>query len=167
MAKSSSKRTPLEWKMDTINTTDDTVTNGRIALGLRDDQIAEVHKIDSSIMFQNIPDAANDTLIVAKALSMNPNVVDDPLVAANNEDLEKFLIHKFAVQSEIGAAGQSTLKLSDHQIHYFDPPLLVGTDIGQTVIGDATIATEFWTRVFFTRRKANAADLNQVLMKRR
>lgn len=158
---------PLEWKMDTVNTTNATVTNGRIALGLRDDEIAEVHKIDSHIAFANIPDAANDTVVAYKALSMDPDVAEDPSVAANNEDLEKFLLHSYQVQQEIGAAGQSTLRLSDEQTHNYDPPILVGTDIGQVVIGDAAIAAEFWTRVFFTRRKATAAELNQVLLKRR
>lgn len=160
-------RKPLEWKMDTVNTTNATVTNGRISLGLRDDEIAEIHKIDSHIAFGNIPDAANDTVVGYKALSMDPDVADDPSTAANNEDLEKFLLHSYQVQQEIGAAGTATLKLSDEQTHQYDPPILVGTDVGQVVVGDAAIPAEFWTRIFFTRRKANAQELNQILLKRR
>jgi hypothetical protein len=158
---------PLEWKMDTITTANATVTNGRIALGLRDDEIAEIHKIDSEINYANIPDAANDTLTASKALSMDPDVSENPFVMANNEDLEKFLHHTYTVQQEIGAAGQSTLVLSDKEIHQYDPPILVGTDIGQVVIGDAAVGVDFLTRVFFTRRKATAQELNQILLKRR
>lgn len=161
------KKKPLEWKMDTVNTASATVTNGRIALGLRDDEIAEIHKIDSHIAVANVPDAANDQISLYKALSMDPDVAEDPSVAANNEDLEKFLLHSYQIQQEIGAAGQSTLRNSDEQTHLYDPPILVGTDVGQVVIGDATLACEFWTRIFFTRRKATAAELNQVLLKRR
>lgn len=158
---------PLEWKMDTINTTDATVTNGRVSLGLRDDEIAEIHKIDSHIAFATIPDVANDVVAAYKALSMDPDVVDDPSVAANNEDLEKFMLHSYQAQQEVGAAGTATLRLSDEQTHTYDPPVLVGTDVGQVVFGDAAIACEFWTRVFFTRRKATAQELNQILLKRR
>ncbi|MEE8599390.1 MAG: hypothetical protein V3S69_07805 [Dehalococcoidales bacterium] len=136
-------------------------------LGLRDDEIAEIHKVDSHIGLGNIPDAANDDVNVYKALSMDPDVSEDPSVAANNEDLEKFMLHSYAVQQEIGAAGQSTLRNSDEQVHTYDPPILVGTDIGQVVIGDAAVTCEFWTRVFFTRRKATAQELNQILLKRR
>lgn len=161
-----SKR-PIEWKMDTVNTTNATVTNGRIALGLRDDEIAEIHKIDSHIGLGNIPDAANDVVVAYKAISMDPDVDEDPSVAVNNEDLEKFMMHSYQVQQEVGAAGTATLVLSDEQSHVYDPPILVGTDVGQVVIGDATVACEFWTRIFFTRRKATAQELNQILLKRR
>ena len=165
MGSKSSK--PLEWKMDTINTTDATVTNGRIALGLKDDEVAEIHEIYSLINIGNVPDAANDIIDAYKIISMDPEVADDPSVAANNEDLEKFGLHSYSVQQEVGAAGTATLVLSNEQISDFDPPILVGTDLGQVVKGDAAVACDFWTRVYFTRRKATARDLNQVLLKRR
>ena len=158
---------PLEWKMDTITTANATPVNGRIALGLRDNEIAEVHKIVSAITYANIPDAANDVLFATKALSMDPNVDASPFVMANNEDLEWFLHHPYHVQQEIGAAGQNSLVLSDIQNFDFKVPILVGTDIGQVVIGDATIGVDFITRVYFTRRKANAKDMNFILLKRR
>lgn len=161
------KKRPLEWKMDTIATASAAITNGRIALGLRDDEIAEIHKIDSTIAYANIPDAANDALFATKALSMDPDTVDNPFVILNNEDLEKFHLHEYHVQQEIGAAGQNALRLSDQKTDYYDPPILVGTDIGAEVIGDATIGVDFLTRVFFTRRKATAPELNQILLKRR
>jgi hypothetical protein len=158
---------PLEWVMDVINTTDATVTNGRIALGLKDDEVAEIHAIDSHIQFGNIPDAANDTVRGYKAVSMDPDTIEDPAVGSNNEDQEKFLLHAYAVQQEVGGASTATLVLTDEQRRVYDPPILVGTDIGQVVIGDATISGEFWTRVFFTRRKASQLDLTNVLLKRR
>ena len=158
---------PLEWKMDIISTTTAAVTNGRIELGLRDDEIAEIHKIVSAITYQNIPDAANDVLYATKALSMDPDVNVSPYVMANNEDLEWFLHHPFHVQLEQGAAGVSTLKLSEIKDFDFAIPILVGTDIGQVVIGDAAIPVDFITRVYFTRRRANAQELNQILLKRR
>lgn len=166
MRKGSSKR-PLEWKMDTITTTDATVTNGRIALGLKDDEIAEIHKIVSAITYANIPDAANDALFATKALSMDPNVAVSPFVMANNEDLEWFLNHPFHCQVEVGAAGTDYFKLSDVMDVNFAEPVLVGTDVGQVVIGDAAVNVDFLTRIYFTRRKATASDLNNVLLKRR
>ncbi len=158
---------PLEWKMDTITTANATPVNGRIQLSLRDDEVAEIHKIDSEISYANIPDAANDTLVASKMVSMDPDVDDSPFVMDNNEDLEVFLHHTHTVQQEIGAAGQSTLVLSNAQQHYYDPPILVGTDVGQSVVGDAAVGVDFLTRVFFTRRKASAQELNQILLKRR
>lgn len=162
-----SKKRPLEWKMDTITTANATPVNGRISLGLRDGEIAEIHKIVSSITYANIPDAANDALFATKALSMDPNVINNPYVLANNEDLEWFLHHPYHVQQEIGAAGQNGLVLSDIQSFDFTVPVLVGTDVGQVVMGDAAIAVDFITRIYFTRRKSNAQELNYVLLKRR
>lgn len=157
----------MEWKMDAINTANATVTNGRIELGLRDDEIAEIHKIDSHISINNVPDAANDSSDLYKMLSMDPDIDSDPGLEASQEDLEVFMLHAYSIQQEVGAAGTATLVRSNEATHYYSPPILVGTDVGQVVKGDATLAVEFWTRVFFTRRKANAQELNQILLKRR
>lgn len=165
-AKRSSKK-PLEWKFGYVNTTNATVTNFRIELGLRDEEVAEIHKVRSSIAWANIPDAANDDVDGHLALSMDPDVAVSPAEAANHEDLEWFYHHNYDLQQEIGAAGQNALRNSDGQDCNFSPPVLVGTDVGLVVIGDATIACSFWVRIFFTRRKANVAELNQVLLKRR
>lgn len=163
----SSKRKPLEWQFGYVATVNATVTNYRISLGLKDDQVAEVHKVDSSITWGNFPDAANDDIDGHLALSMDPDVIDSPAVAANHLDLEWFYRHNYDLQQEIGAAGQTTIVNSNWKISDFDPPVLVGTDIGLVVIGDAAIACAFWARVYFTRRKANISELNQVLLKRR
>jgi len=163
---SKSKRV-LEWKMDTIQTANATVTNGRIELGLRDDQIAEIHKIESHIASGLIEDSGDQLVCGYKAISIDPDVAEDPATGANNEDLEKFAFHSYQVQLQMGAAGTSTLRLNDEVTREYDPPLLVGTDVGQVVKGHASITMDFWTRVFFTRRKATASELNRILLKRR
>lgn len=160
---------PLEWKTDTVSTTDATVVNGELDLDLLPDEIAEILLIDSTIDFFNIPDAANDDLDAVMMMSMDPDADDDPSVNANLEDLEVFYHHRYAVQQEIGAAGQSVIRNSDNK--QLKPPeghpILVGTNISQVVQGDATIAVDFITTIYFKRRKATALELNQILLKRR
>lgn len=162
-----SSKKPLEWILDAIDTSSAAVTNGRIALGLKDDEIAEIHQIHTLIEMDNIPDAANDFVEAWVMLSMDPNVIADPETGVNHEDLEIFYEDHYAVQQEIGAAGQSTLVNSHNKEAAYDPPILVGTDVGQAVKGDAAVAIAFRTRLYFTRRKATASELNQILLKRR
>ena len=168
MAKRSYSKKPMEWQFDAINTDSAVVQNGRIELGLRDDEVAEVHRVDSSISVGNIPDAANDDIDVSMMLSMDPDIIADPAVAINHEDLEVFFEHGQVMQQEVGAAGTAALNRGPvSKAVNFNPPILVGTDIGQVVHGDADVCVEFWTRVYFTRRRANVAELNQILLKRR
>lgn len=168
MSKRRSSKKPLEWQIGCINTADATVTNGRIELGLKDDEVAEIHRIDSHIGVGNIPDAANDDVSAYMMLSMDPDIATDPATAANHEDLEVFFEHAQNWQQEVGAAGTAALNKGPlSKAGNFDPPILVGTDVGQVVKGDATIACEFWTRLYFTRRKATVMELNQILLKRR
>lgn len=164
MGKKSKK--PLEWKADTITTTDATVTNGRIALGLRDDEIAEIHKIHSWII-GGLVAGADDITNWGKNVSMDPDIIADPTIGDNAEDLEVFFMHYLAMHRDLTTSGQSEGKISDVIVTDFDPPILVGTDVGQVVRGDATVAGQFWTRIYFTRRKATAQELNQILLKRR
>ncbi len=166
-SKRGSGKRPMEWKADSIATTSNAVTNGRIVLGLRDDEIAEIHKIDSTMSYLLLADAADGAVDLDKVISMDPDVSEDPSDIGESEDLEKFFYHTYQVQQEVGAAGTATLRNSDQKTDYFNPPILVGTDVGQVVKGHATIACDFLTRVFFTRRKATAAELNQILLKRR
>jgi len=167
MANASRGRKPVEWVLGRVNTIDGTVENYRLSLGLKDDEVAEIHKVDMQIDTANVPDAANDTLILDQMLSMDPDVIADPAVAANHDDLEIFAEQNYTFQQEIGAAGQTTLILSDNKISDFKMPVLVGTDVGMVVHGDADIACQFKARLYFTRRKANVMELNQVLLKRR
>jgi len=167
MGKGTSKK-PLEWKFVAINTTDGTITNARIALGLKDDEVAEIHKVMSSIAPAAFAaGGADDMLVQAMALSMDPDVIADPQVAASNEDLEWFFLHRHEVQAEIETDGMTQHIHNSEKDVNFDPPVLVGTDVGVVVHNDAAIACGSWVRIFFTRRKANVMELNQVLLKRR
>lgn len=165
MAKSSK---PLEWKFQHITTANATPTNGRIALGLRDDEVAEVHKVMTYVAPDAMPaGGVDDELVLIMALSMDPDVVATPIAGNNEEDLEWFLTHRHETQIELTTEGAWFAKLDDTQDVNFDPPVLVGTDIGMVVVGDAALACQFWVRVYFTRRRANVMELNQVLLKRR
>lgn len=168
MAKKSRSKFPLEWKFANVTTANATPLNVRIELGLRDDEVAEVHKIMTEIA----PDAfaaggADDDLVMILALSMDPDVILDPITEANQEDLEWFYTHRQETQIELTTQGAYGLKTNSSKTEDFDPPVLVGTDIGMVVKGDATLGVHFWVRAYFTRRKANVMELNQVLLKRR
>ncbi len=167
--RSPSRNIPLEWKTDTITTTDATVTTGEFDLDLLPDEIAEIYAIDSTISSANIPDAANDLIATFKYLSMDPDANDSPGLIASLEDLEVFFTHWESMQQEIGAAGTATLILTHNKRLQLpaDYPILIGTNFAQVVLGDATIAQTFITTVYFKRRRANQSDLNQILLKRR
>lgn len=168
MAQRSSYKRALEWVFGYVNTTDSTTTNQRIELGLRDDEVAEIWRVESLVDMNNIPDAANDEVKGHLMLSMDPDIESDPGVATNHEDLEVFYEHTYDVQQEVGAAGTATLVLTDRQSSdYYPYPVLVGTDVGMVVDGDADIGITFWSRLFFTRRRASVQELNQILLKRR
>lgn len=158
---------PLEWQFQSITTVDATITNARIELGLKDDEVAEIHKIETIIVHANIPDAANDNVEGFLALSMDPDVDNSPAAAGSHEDLEWFYFDRSTIQIEVGAAGATVIERAHKKVDNYDPPVLVGTDVGMVVLGDVDILCEFWVRIFFTRRKANVMELNQVLLKRR
>jgi len=157
---------PLEWISDCIGTTDATVTNGVIELGLRDDEVAEVWQIDSYIS-GGLAAGANDEVEYHKMISMDPDVIADPSVAANMEDLEIIMHHGLSMDRDLTTTGQSQGQRANHSIRRYNPPVLVGTDMGQVVKGDAAEVGAFWTTVYFTRRRANVSELNQILLKRR
>lgn len=159
---------PLEWKFASIITANATPANVRVELGLKDDEVAEVHKVTTYIApDQFAAGGADDWLTLCLALSMDPDVILTPITEANQEDLEWFFTHRHELQSEIQTSGLSQHKHDDQQDVDFSPPVLVGTDIGMVAVGDAAVAVHFWVRVYFTRRKANVMELNQVLLKRR
>jgi hypothetical protein len=158
----------LEWKFAHVTTANATPVNKRIALGLRDDEVAEVHKIISHIAPDEMPaGGVDDVLVLMQAFSVDPNVIVNPLDGDNQADLEWFLTHRHETQIELTTEGAWFAKLEDTQDVNFRPPVLVGTDIGMVVVGDAALAVQFWVRVYFTRRKATVAELNAILLKRR
>jgi len=158
----------LEWKFESINTANATVTNARIALDLANNELAEIHKVMSSIQPGGFAaGGADDIIAMTMALSTDPNVINDPAVAANNDDAEWFYLHRHQLQAELTTEGASQHKHNDEKSVDFNPPILVGTDVGLVVHNDATITCDSWVRVFFTRRKATANELTQILLKRR
>lgn len=169
MAKRSYKK-PLEYVFVSVETSDDTVTNARAELGLKDDEVAEIHKIDGQIMVSTLVDAANNKVTASMMLSMDPDIDEDPSDSENHDDLEVFYEHQLDLQQEVGAAGTAALKTSESKVSDFRVPVLVGTDVGVVVgteYSGAAVGCYFWTRLYFTRRKANVMELNQILLKRR
>lgn len=164
---------PLEWVFNSIQTTDDTVTQDRIELGLKDDEVAEIHRVDSLIDHGILVDDQNNSVTVNMMLSMDPdiNIARDPAVAVNHEDLESFFENQCSAQQEAAAAATAAMeKRSTKQTQDFDPPVLVGTDVGHimhTEYAAAAVSGQSWVRLYFTRRKANVMELNQILLKRR
>ena len=158
---------PLEWIYQAVNTTDSTVTNARLELGLKDDEIAEIHKVMTEISPAGFAAGGADlTEIYNMALSMDPDVQVDPADDDNQDDLEWFYSHNLNQQIELTTQGAWMGKNNSMKSESFDPPILVGTDVGMVVAGDTKVC-DFRCRLFFTRRKANVMELNQVLLKRR
>ena len=161
------KGKPLEWIAQSIHTTDSTITNARLELGLKDDEVAEIHKVYSEVAPAGFAAGGVDIVEYCNlALSMDPDVIADPATNANQEDLEWFYTHNFSQQIELTTEGAYYAKLNDAKEVNFDPPVLVGTDVGMVVAGDTKVC-DFLVRLYFTRRRANVMELNQVLLKRR
>ena len=162
---------PLEWKTDTVETVNATVTRGEFDLDLMPDEIAEIHLIRSTILTA-LATSVLDSVPVAMYLSMDPDADDTPATRANLEDLEVFYIHEalfIADYAEATETGGYALNMTskDQQAFPEKHPILVGTNFAQVVLGDAAQATDFITTVYFKRRSANATELNNILLKRR
>lgn len=166
------RKMPLEWKTDTITTSDATITAGEFDLDLMPDEIAEIRGIKSIINTLGVVRAVNDLAEFRKMLSMDPDADDDPLVEANLEDLEVFYVHALQMMSEWAEAtetGGLGLVTSHEDQMWFPPdaPILLGTNFAQVVRGPADVAADWITTVYFKRRGATASELNQILLKRR
>lgn len=166
-----SRKTPLEWKTDTISTTDATVTPGEFDLDLLPNELAEIFVIKSTINITMSSAVIHDA-DANMYLSMDPDADDDPSVIKNMEDLEVFFHHFFnldrdyAEATETGGAairnsGSEILTLPEHA------PILLGTNFSQVVVGDSIGASNFITTVYFKRRKASKEELFNILLKRR
>lgn len=141
----------------------------RLELGLRDDEIAEIHKIIIGSHIEEDFEAAK-RIRVTYWVSMDPDTVH---AASLLEDLETILLRIRSLSSKGIAVGVEDVQTEDDErVYTFETPLLVGTDLGIGMYGivdagvlEADMTAQF--RVFFTRRKANAAELNRILLKRR
>jgi len=164
MASKRGKR-PLEWSGQRVSVVNSTVLqSAEVNLALRDDEIAEIWAIQATLSVDAIVDNA-----VAMLLSMDPDSTVDPMAAQQTAatDLEVFF-HRWFECELITAVGMYVP--TQHYYERHDPPILVGTNISLNAaaeIAAATTTIEAMVKVFFTRRKANAAELNQILLKRR
>ena len=142
----------------------------RLGLGLRDDEIAEIHKIVVGTQLVEDFDAAK-IVTISSFVSMDPDAVYSAETTLN--DLET-IVFKTRGSRAVGihAGTQFIQKEDDQDIYDFEPPVLVGTDLGigfhiAATIGNVDAGSSMQVRVFFTRRKASAQELNQILLKRR
>jgi hypothetical protein len=168
----SNPRVTLEWKSKYQTTTGTTITqvNAAIDLNLKDDEIAEIHQIDSQISHGPVVDAADDALDIYTALSMDPDFDEATLAGTETEDLEVFFNHFYSENVQVGAAGLGMLQEGSTKVQYFDPPIKVGTNVGADLVkgGSTQSLAAYWhVRLYFTRRKASKDEMIQTLLKRR
>lgn len=162
---------PLEWKGfgRVVVATDAAPVNTRVELGLKDDEVAEIHKIEYAL--ESILAATTTGARADLCMSMDPDIDDAPMAVSTTEDLETFhsnslimnILQAVADLDEIYPGGKFT------EVSY-DPPIMVGTDVGissQFTWLTADGSGGLLGRLYFTRRKANVMELNQVLLKRR
>lgn len=170
MAKRNNKR-PLEWSSLQIdkNVTEANPVNHKINLALRDDEVAEIHKI--TIANQLSIAAATTSARLDYIISMDPDVVSDPGDRAPWEDLET--IHgnsRIRTPMQLVADVDEVVEDIKNENLDFSPPILVGTNMGvssQVTWLTADSVATIKIKVYFTRRKANVQELNQILLKRR
>lgn len=161
----------LEWsgRARSIIASDASPVNTKINLGLRDDEVAEVHKI---VITTTLGIAATTGLAQLDfILSMDPDCKDDPNGITSYEDMEVFLSeHRIRDPKQLVADIDELIDDDKTYDLNFSPPLLLGTNIGMSSVADWMVAdgtASIRVKVYYTRRKANIAELNQILLKRR
>ena len=169
MAKRGSVKSPLEWVSLTLNTADAVPLNGRIPLRLDRDEVAEIKKVVVSVGLPWVDDAADDEVSIAYMVSLDPDVVQSPVVMLNREDLEVFMIGEYDQVMRVGAAGQTVMngQFKDTLDLPEGSPILAGSDIGWVVVGDAALAVRWTITVYLTRRRAKPGEKFNVLLSRR
>lgn len=162
---------PLEWVGfgRVVIATDANPVNTRVELGLKDDEVAEIHKVE--IESELLLVATTTGARVDLCLSMDPDIDDAPRSVSTTEDLETFHSHTHIKNPIQAIADVDTIYPGEKTLERtYKPPVLVGTDVG--LVSQFTWLTADGTgallgRLYFTRRKANVSELNQVLLKRR
>lgn len=169
VAKRSSYKKPMEWVYAMDSNSLATVVTTRIELGLKDDEVAEILAIQGSIELPPLVESSDLLRTVDLLLSMDPDTTNDPTNGDSLKDLEVFYntfnknqtysanATDFFYQNLIRRAFEFT----------FPQPVLVGTDVGMATKCNAAAAHITEVRLYFTRRKANVMELNQILLKRR
>ncbi len=167
----------LEWVANRVTETNTaTVATGTLDLDLLPDEIAEIWTIDSRLEFYTTASAGvDDEMAMYAYLSMDPSASADPSSATSIADLETFFHHRFHQGAILdGSATSFTVFPTCHHKTWQainGKPILVGTNVGMVfswvsagaVYGDGL----FEVRLYFTRRRATASELNQILLKRR
>lgn len=162
---------PLEWsgKMRLVTATDADPVNMKVNLALRDDEIAEIHKIQTEFRLgiaATTTSARGDFVI-----SMDPDCVQDPGEAVTFEDLEVFHSEtRMRTPMQLVADIDEVVDDVKSRDIDFKNPVLVGTNLGVSsqitwLTTDSVACIK--VKVFFTRRKATVQELNQILLKRR
>lgn len=163
----------LEW-VTTVTDVDpvvNTVQRTVINLNLDDDEIAEIHKVNSLHVLQVNDFAVGRVYSGALLLSMDPTVTTSasPSAEASLEDLETFYWHEFRAINEVLTSGMAALKKSDDKQMDFNPPLILATNpaILALAAGSDDQAVRMQATLYFTRRRATDFELARTLLKRR
>lgn len=172
MAAKGSYKRPLEWIYYGMpdNEGGSAVRTDRIELGLKDDEVAELWEIQGSVQNPPLIEGSDIDRTVDIALSMDPDAQNDPSDNAQLDDLEIFY-STFNDETMLSAAAADFFYMAHNRrafkFKWFPYPVLLGTDVGllSTCDADANYVVE--VRLFFTRRRANVSELNQILLKRR
>lgn len=163
---------PLEWRTQTISVTDTTAvapSTAEIDLDLQDDELAEIHCIDSAIVFGS-PGEIDNNMVCGMLLSLDPDADDTPNTVSNLRDIEVFYWHRADRQLLLTTTGQVAVDgVSNKKWDCGKYPVMCGTNIGIVAEAESTVDTvvDFIVTVYFKRRKATAIELSQILLKRR
>lgn len=162
-------KSPLEWVTLTLDSPNAAPVNGRIALRLDRDEVAEIKKVVISVGIPWIDDAADDDVTCSYMVSLDPDVIASPAVLANREDLEVFMIGEYDECMRVGAAGQTVMngQWRDELNLPEGSPVLAGSDIGIVVAGDAALPVRWTVTVYLVRRRARPGEKFNVLLSRR
>lgn len=171
MAKRVSNKKVLEWVSEQVEVAAGTAsTRAVISLNLDDDEVAEIHAIETEIAIQTAELGADDEIDAQCMISMDPSVstAADPYKETQYEDLETVHSHRENFVSNITTSGMAAIFTNRSKVMYFDAyPVLLATNPSFLCIGDAGIGIDYNARIWFTRRKAVGNELARTLLKRR
>jgi len=172
-----SRKLPLEWVGKYLALgTKATIYTAELDLDLLQDEIAEIWNIDANLGLVISAAAAVDDLSTADAyLSMDPDADKGPDITSTYEDLETFFHQTLTVNTILDGAAASAQRHSAQtrkQWRAVDgKPILVGTNVAMVgeynTSADVYTGAEWQVRLYFSRRRATASELNQILLKRR
>ena len=175
--KAPARKLPLEWVGKWMLLTAKAVINtDELDLDLLQDEIAEIQQIDSYLVLDGAAAAQVDDASALNAmLSMDPSSNANPTAVASVEDLETFFTHFLNIATIADSTVVSAQRHKDesHKVWRAQEgkPILVGTNVGMVAewntSADLFTNAQWQVRLYFTRRRANATDLNQILLKRR